>query len=178
MGSFSGCISFRVLTPWSFGAIIYDNVEFAGSWLVIHLGNIGAVVMMSKRTVKRRKVTGREKAAILLLMGSPETADEVCAQLTQSEIQQITRTVTEMDFVTEDLASEVATEFCYALLGRKIPHRGGPAAAHRFLQDTFGREDTPDTSETSTGDSIQSRLFGYRDIPDAAVRGYRLPILF
>jgi len=84
-------------------------------------------------------VTGRQKAALLLLQLGKERAARVMAQLDVAEIEDLTSEIMRMDRVDQRLADEVVDEFYgVAEIGPGVG--GGPGFAQQLLEASLGKE--------------------------------------
>jgi flagellar motor switch protein FliG len=103
-------------------------------------------------------LTGRQKAAILMVALGRTAASEVMRQMTPREVEEVTLEVAELGTVPNVLMEEVLAQFWENTLGRRKVERGGVDYARQVLTQTFG----PDEGERILGkvvESIESRSF-------------------
>jgi len=86
-------------------------------------------------------LTSVQKAAVLLLQLGNERAARVLAELTDSQVEEVTAEIVRMDSVRPDLTSEVVREFHgRAFGGGGSPGIGGLEVARRMLEESMGEE--------------------------------------
>lgn len=84
--------------------------------------------------------TNIQKAAILLLSLGPDASVQVMKHLNESEIQSITKEITELRRVTSDVKEKIVMEFHDLAVAHHIVSYGGLDAAKDFLMRSFGEE--------------------------------------
>jgi len=113
---------------------------------------------VSEPIIGVENLTGRQKAAILLVaLGGPAAA-EVLRQLTAREVEEVTLEIAELGGVPSLLMEEVLAQFWENALGRRKVERGGVDYARQILTQSFGAEE----GEQILGkvvESIESRSF-------------------
>lgn len=97
---------------------------------------------MAVRT--QAEMTGVRKAAILLVLLGDDAASAVCKNLPQEELQQLTQEITELDYISPEIASQVLEEYHRLTLTQEYLAQGGTDYATRLLVKAFD-EGTADT---------------------------------
>jgi len=83
------------------------------------------------------KVTGAQKAAILLLALGEKIGGEILKQLSEEEVKAVSKAIARLQKITPDQSEAVLQEFCDAALS---PGQGGFESAKRMLANAFGAE--------------------------------------
>src|SRR6266851_8242873 len=83
-------------------------------------------------------MTGMRKAAILLVVLGDEAASAVYKNLQGEELRSITQEITEIDFISPEIAGKVLQEYHRLTLTQEYLTQGGPAYATQLLMKTFG----------------------------------------
>jgi flagellar motor switch protein FliG len=83
-------------------------------------------------------MTGLRKAAILLVVLGDEAASAIYKNLGESEVRDITQEITELDFVSPELAASILQEYHRLTLTQEYLSQGGPTYATQLLMKTFG----------------------------------------
>ncbi|MFV0287166.1 MAG: flagellar motor switch protein FliG [Demequina sp.] len=84
-------------------------------------------------------LTGTQKAALVLIQMGRESASRVMAELSETEIDQVTAEITQLASVDDDTVQEVLGEFQRAA-SRGLAAHGGYAYAQQLLEATLGPE--------------------------------------
>ena len=84
------------------------------------------------------KITGPQKAAILLVALGDKISGEVMKQLNDEEAKAVSKAIARLDKVTPSQTEAVLEEFCQ-LTGQNGGGRGGFDYAKRILSNAFGR---------------------------------------
>src|SRR3984957_13920664 len=84
------------------------------------------------------KITGPQKAAILLVALGDKISGEVMKQLNDDEAKAVSKAIARLDNVTPNQTESVLEEFCQ--LTRQNAGRGGFDYAKRVLSNAFGPE--------------------------------------
>ena len=90
------------------------------------------------------EMTGVRKAAILLVSLGDDAASAVCKNLPQAELRQLTQEITELDYISPEIASQVLEEYHRLTLTQEYLAQGGTDYANRLLVKAFD-EDTANT---------------------------------
>jgi flagellar motor switch protein FliG len=85
-----------------------------------------------------KAMTGLRKAAILLVVLGDDVATTIYRNLGEEELRNITQEITELDFISPELAGEVLQEYHRLSLTQEYLTKGGPAYATQLLMKTFG----------------------------------------
>jgi len=88
-------------------------------------------------------ISGMRKAAILMLTLGEETSAELMRQLTEDEVQAVSREIARTSSVSPEQAEAVLSEFQQMLVARDYVLKGGLEHARRVLISAFG----PETAE-------------------------------
>jgi flagellar motor switch protein FliG len=94
---------------------------------------------MAKRD-KKGGLTGRQKAAILLISLGPDVSASVYKHLSEEEIEKLTLEISNMRQVTADEKEEVLEEFHQIALAQDYIAQGGIAYAKEVLEKALGPE--------------------------------------
>jgi flagellar motor switch protein FliG len=85
-------------------------------------------------------MTGMRKAAILLVVLGDEAASAVYKHLGDEELRGITQEITDLDFVSPEIAGKVLQEYHRLTMTQEYLAQGGPTYAAQLLMKTFGEE--------------------------------------
>jgi flagellar motor switch protein FliG len=83
-------------------------------------------------------MSGLRKAAILLVVLGDDAASAVYKNLGEEELRNITQEITELDYVSPEVAANVLQEYHRLTLTQEYLSQGGPAYATQVLMKTFG----------------------------------------
>jgi flagellar motor switch protein FliG len=84
------------------------------------------------------QMSGLRKAAILLVVLGDEAASAVYKNLDENELRDITQEITELDFISPEVAEKILEEYLQLTLTQQYLARGGPSYATQLLMKTFG----------------------------------------
>lgn len=87
---------------------------------------------------QRAPMTGRKKAAILLLALGPEIAAEVYRYLSDTEIEQITLEVANSGTISQEQTTKIVEEFYHTAMAKQYISHGGLATAREILEKALG----------------------------------------
>jgi flagellar motor switch protein FliG len=93
---------------------------------------------MSVATVQ--KLSGPQRAAVLLIALGEEAGAEVIKSFTEDEVQLVSREIARLPSVTSEQTEGVVEDFYQVLTGRDFAVRGGIEYAKKMLQSAFGPE--------------------------------------
>jgi flagellar motor switch protein FliG len=113
---------------------------------------------MNKSEVEYQNLTGRQKAAILLVALGPRTASEVMKQFSPREVEEVSLEIAELGNVPNDLIERVLAEFYENTIGKRKVQQGGVDYARQVLKSSFGGE-TGEEIMTKVLNAIHSRSF-------------------
>lgn len=90
------------------------------------------------RTLAYEQLTGRQKAAVLLIALDVESAAHIFKHLDQSEIERLTVEITNMQGVHSNVINKVMEEFQQLGLAQEYMVKGGIEYAHSVLEKALG----------------------------------------
>lgn len=124
------------------------------------LKNGGAPVAAAKRPKEGPNLTGRQKAAVLLIALGAESAAQAFRHLREEEIEQLTLEIASMRMVKSEIRDKILTEFYEMCLAQEYISQGGIEYARELLQGAVGAERAREilTQLTST---LQVRPFDF-----------------
>ncbi|RJP19900.1 MAG: flagellar motor switch protein FliG [Candidatus Omnitrophota bacterium] len=100
---------------------------------------------------KRGPLSGRKKAAILLLTLGPDVAADVYRNLSDYEIEQITLELANLGVVSQELSAQVIEEFYHTAMAKQYISHGGIATAREILERALGPSKALDIIERLQG---------------------------
>lgn len=109
---------------------------------------------------QRRKLTGKQKAAILLISLGPEVSAEVYKHLTDEEIEQLSLEISSVNKVEPQLKEEVIEQFHQIVLAQDYITQGGVGYAKAVLEKAFGKQEAANIINRLTS-SLQVRPFDF-----------------
>ena len=121
---------------------------------------------MSARTAEE-KITGLQKAAILLIALGPEKSAAIFKHLKEEEIEELTLEIANTRSITPQVKEEVVTEFYQVCLAQQYIAEGGINYAKELLEKSFGSEKAMDVISRLTA-SLQVKPFEFVRKTDAA----------
>lgn len=89
---------------------------------------------------KKLELSGRQKAAILLIFLGPEIASEVLKELSDEEMEMLTLEIARLQKVESDVRDAVIDEFNQLLLAQEYLSMGGIRYAKELLEKALGSE--------------------------------------
>jgi flagellar motor switch protein FliG len=89
-------------------------------------------------TALKSALTGRRKAAILLVLLGDEAATGIYKNLPEDELRLLTMEITELDYISPELASTVLQEYHRLAITQEYLAQGGIDYASKLLVKTFG----------------------------------------
>lgn len=104
------------------------------------------------------QLTGKQKAAILLITLGPEISSQVMKNLKDDEIEKLTLEIANQRKVTQELKDEIITEFYELCLARDYMSSGGLDYAKEVLEKALGAEKAVSIINRLTS-SLQIRPF-------------------
>jgi len=96
------------------------------------------MAIMVRATQEKAKITGRKKAAILMVTLGPEVAADVYRNLTDEEIEQITLEVANLGTVPAEMTAQVIEEFYHTCMAKQYISHGGISTAREILEKALG----------------------------------------
>lgn len=113
------------------------------------------------------RISGSEKASILLITLGKELSSQIMKHLYEDEIEQLTIDITNLRTVDSETKEAVIDEFYELCLAQKYVSEGGIEYAKQILIDAFGSERAYNLIEKITS-SIQVKPFDFLRKADAA----------
>lgn len=89
---------------------------------------------------EKKQLTGKRKAAILLVILGPEKAASVLRHLDESDVEQLTIEIANLGKISDEEKKQVLTEFQEIAKAREMIAQGGIEYAKEVLQKAFGPE--------------------------------------
>jgi len=108
----------------------------------------------------RSEITGKEKAAMLLIALGPEKSAEIFKHLKDDEIEQLTLEIANIRTVTPELKEKVLEEFYQICLAQDYIAEGGIGYAKEILEKALGTQKALDVLNKLTV-SLQVRPFDF-----------------
>ncbi|NLA84728.1 MAG: flagellar motor switch protein FliG [Clostridiales bacterium] len=105
-------------------------------------------------------LTGREKAAILLISLGKEKASEIYKHLSEDEIEQLTLEIANLSKVESDIKDQVLEEFYQLCLAQNYISEGGIGYARDILERALGSQKALEIINRLTS-SLQVRPFDF-----------------
>lgn len=115
----------------------------------------------------RQGLSGKEKAAVLLVSLGPELSGKVLKHLREDQIEELTLEIASLRRVEPDLADSVFREFHQLCLAKEYIGQGGIEYAHDMLERALGTQRALDIINRLTA-SLQVRPFDFARKADAA----------
>jgi len=88
----------------------------------------------------REKLTGKEKAAILLIALGPDASAQIFKHLKDEEIEELTLEIASMRKVDPEIRESVLNEFYHMMQAQEYVERGGIEYAKEVLEAALGKE--------------------------------------
>lgn len=107
---------------------------------------------------KKLDISGRQKAAILLIFLGPEIASEILKELSDEEMEMLTLEIARLQKVEPDLREAVLEEFNELLIAQEYLSMGGIDMAKKILEKAMGSEKASEIISKLTA-SFQVRPF-------------------
>ncbi len=108
--------------------------------------------------MRRDSLTGKEKAAILLVSLGPDISARIFKHLNEEEIEELTLEIANMQKVSNDIKDNVLNEFYQLIEAKDYIDRGGIKYAREILEKAVGEEKAKDILEKLTA-TLQVRPF-------------------
>lgn len=107
-----------------------------------------------------RGLTGKQKAAILLISLGPEISSEIFRHLRDEEIEQLTLEIANIRKVTSDDKDSILTEFHDLLVAKEYISSGGIDYAREVLEKALGNQRAQDIIQRLTA-TLQVKPFDF-----------------
>ncbi len=110
--------------------------------------------------MKLAKMTGRQKAAVLLVSLGPDLSSEVFKHLREEEIEDLTLEIASLRRIQPEIRDQVLEEFHELILAREYLEQGGIEYARELLEKALGVSKARDIINRLTA-SLQVRPFDF-----------------
>lgn len=110
--------------------------------------------------MNRNKLTGKEKAAILLIALGPDYSAEIFKHLNEEEIEELTLEIANMRMVSPEEKEEVIEDFYQLCLAQEFISEGGIDYAKEVLEKSVGEDKAVDIISRLTS-TLQVRPFEF-----------------
>ncbi|MCT4584027.1 MAG: flagellar motor switch protein FliG [Peptostreptococcaceae bacterium] len=117
--------------------------------------------------MSKNSLTGKQKAAILLITLGPEYSAMIFKHLAEDEIEEITLEIANMKKVNPDVKEQVLEEFYEVCLAQEYISEGGIGYAREILEKALGNDKAVDVINRLTA-SLQVRPFDFARKADPA----------
>lgn len=108
--------------------------------------------------MNRDKLTGRKKAAILIMSLGPEVGSKIFQHLSDDDIEQLTLEIANLNTVAPELKDDVMQEFHQMAVAQDFISRGGISYAREILEKALGHQKAASIINRLTA-SLQVRPF-------------------
>lgn len=108
----------------------------------------------------KRGLTGRQKAAILLISLGPDVSAQVYKHLSEEEIERLSLEISSVKKVESDVKEDVLEQFHQIALAQDYISQGGVGYAKTVLEKAFGKQEASDIINRLTS-SLQVRPFDF-----------------
>jgi len=109
---------------------------------------------------QKRGLTGKQKAAILLISLGPDVSAQVYKHLTEEEIEQLSLEISSVKKVNSDLKEDILDQFHQIALAQDYISQGGIGYAKSVLEKAFGEQEAGNIINRLTA-SLQVRPFDF-----------------
>jgi len=92
----------------------------------------------------QEKISGLQKAAMLMVMLGDKAAASIYRQLPQEEVEELTREIARIGVVSPELGNQILDEFNKLTLAHEYVDKGGTDYAHKLLVGAFGENAAKD----------------------------------
>ncbi|KGX88450.1 flagellar motor switch protein FliG [Pontibacillus litoralis] len=115
---------------------------------------------------KKRGMTGRQKAAVLLISLGPDVSAQVYKHLTEEEIEKLTLEISSVKKVEPDQKEEILDQFHQIALAQEYISQGGIGYAKKVLEKALGENEANNIINKLTS-TLQVRPFDFARKADA-----------
>lgn len=115
----------------------------------------------------KRTLTGRQKAAILLISLGPDVSAQVYKHLSEEEIERLSLEISSVQKVESELKDDVLDQFHQIALAQDYISQGGVDYAKTVLEKAFGKQEASNIINRLTS-SLQVRPFDFARKADAS----------
>lgn len=110
--------------------------------------------------MRRENLTGKQKAAILLITLGPELSARVFKQLSEEQIEELTLEIASVKKVNQEARDRVLEEFHQMLMAQEYLNQGGIEYAKEVLERALGTQKTIEILDRLTA-NLQVRPFDF-----------------
>ncbi|MGM8214466.1 flagellar motor switch protein FliG [Bacillaceae bacterium W0354] len=110
--------------------------------------------------IKRNKLTGKQKAAVLLISLGPDVSAQVYKHLSEEEIEQLTLEISSVRKVDSEQKEEILNQFHQIALAQDYISEGGISYAKEVLEKALGEDEAKKLINRLTS-SLQVRPFDF-----------------
>ncbi len=107
-----------------------------------------------------KQLTGRQKAAILLISLGPDVSAEVYKHLSDEEIERLSLEISSVQKVDSDLKEDILEQFHQIAIAQDYISQGGVGYAKTVLEKAFGKQEAMNIINRLTS-SLQVRPFDF-----------------
>lgn len=125
------------------------------------------MVILPKTKGSKNELTGKQKAAILLIALGPEYSAKMFKYLSEEEIEEITLEIANMKKVESEVKDKVLQEFYEICLAQEVISEGGIGYAKDVLEKALGTDKAIEIINRLTA-SLQVKPFDFARKADAA----------
>lgn len=111
-------------------------------------------------TVQKKELTGKQKAAILLISLGPDVSAQVYKHLTEEEIEQLTLEIASVRKVDSGMKEEILEQFHSLVIAQDYIAQGGIGYAKSILEKALGESNAMDIINRLTS-TLQVRPFDF-----------------
>src|SRR5699024_484223 len=109
---------------------------------------------------RQKGLTGRQKAAILLITMGPDVSAQIYKHLTEEEIEKLSLAISSVKKVEKHIKDEVLEQFHQIVLAQDYISQGGVSYAKAVLEEASGEEEAGNIMNRLTS-SVQVRPFDF-----------------
>lgn len=109
---------------------------------------------------KMQKLTGKQKAAILLIALGPDVSAEIYKHLSDDEVEQLSLEISSVPKVDTELKEEIIEQFYQIAIAQDYISQGGVGYAKTVLEKAFGKQEAANIINRLTS-SLQVRPFEF-----------------
>jgi flagellar motor switch protein FliG len=128
---------------------------------------IKEVIILPKGSKNKNEMTGKQKAAILLITLGPEYSAKMFQYLSEEEIEEITLEIANMKKVEPEVKDKILQEFYEICLAQEVISEGGIGYAKDVLEKALGTDKAIEIINRLTA-SLQVKPFDFARKADAA----------
>src|SRR5690625_1607653 len=111
-------------------------------------------------SIKQKRLTGKQKAAILLISLGPDVSAEVYKHLSEEEVERLSLEISTIQKVDSDLKESIVEQFHQIALAQQYISQGGVGYAKTVLEKAFGNQEATNIMNRLTS-SLQVRPFDF-----------------